>query len=251
MTWSIVAYDEATNGLGVAVASKFFAVGAYCPYMKAGAGAVSTQSLINPLLGSWSLGLLSAGLPAPETIDAVIAADHGRDTRQLHGVDCRGRAAAFTGTDSVDWAGHRLDQGVSVAGNMLVGPAVVEDCLATYLAHAGLPFAERLLRALHAGDLAGGDKRGRQGAALRVLGSEDYPQLDLRVDDHADPLGELWRLYDVAHERSLVRVALMPTRADPLGLHRFEDLEAAISDRLGEQETRDLSEFLKRPEKPE
>lgn len=248
MTWSIVAYDESTGALGVAVASKFFAVGAYCPYMKAGTGAVSTQSLVNPLLGSWSIQLLEAGMPAPETVDAVIAADHGRNTRQLHAVDSQGRAAAFTGTDCVDWAGHRLGQHVSVAGNMLAGPEVVEVTLSTYLGHSKLPLAERLLRAMHAGDQAGGDKRGRQGAALRIVDTEDYPHLDLRVDDHSDPIGELWRLYEVAHERFLVRVSLMPTRSDPVGLHRFDDLEAAMSDRLDKQKRPDFSKFWKKSE---
>jgi uncharacterized Ntn-hydrolase superfamily protein len=248
MTWSIVAYDEPTGALGVAVASKFFAVGAYCPYMRAGTGAVSTQSLVNPLLGSWSIRLLEAGMPAPETVDAVIAADPGRDTRQLHAVDIQGRAAAFTGTDCVDWAGHRLGHHVSVAGNMLVGPEVVEATLSTYLANAKLPLAERFLRAMHAGDQVGGDKRGRQGAALRIVDTEEYPQLDLRVDDHTDPIGELWRLYEVAHERFLVRVSLMPTRSDPVGLHRFDDMEVEMSERLANLERPDFSKFWKKSE---
>ena len=250
MTWSIVAKDPASRAFGIAVASKFFAVGAMCPYMRSGAGAVSSQSLVNPYLGVWGIRLLESAVPAPAAIDALVAADPGHATRQLHAVDRQGRTGVYTGSDCVPWAGHRTDEAVSVAGNMLVGPAVVEDTLATYLEHADKPFAERLLRAMDAGERAGGDKRGRQGAALRIVSTEEYPDVDLRVDDHADAVAELWRLYEVAHERFLERVKLMPTRTDPAGIYRFEELNPELERRLAMQDMPDFSEFWKNPVRP-
>lgn len=250
MTWSIVARDSRSNAVGIAVASKFFAVGAICPYMRSGAGAMSSQSLVNPYLGVWGVRLLENGASAPAAMNALVAADPGHATRQLHAVDWHGRTGAYTGADCVPWAGHRSGEGVSVAGNMLAGPSVVEDTLATYLAHEDKPFAERLLRAMDAGERAGGDKRGRQGAALRIVSTEEYPDLDLRVDDHADPVAELWRLYEVAHERFLERVKLIPTRADPVGIHRFEELEPELERRLASRSLPDFSEFWKKPVRP-
>ena len=250
MTWSIVAKDPSSDAFGIAVASCFFAVGAMCPYMRSGAGAVSSQSLVNPYLGVWGLRLLESAVPAPAAIDALVAADPGHATRQLHAVDRQGRTGVYTGSDCVPWAGHRTDEAVSVAGNMLAGPAVVEDTLATYLEHSDKPFAERLLRAMDAGERAGGDKRGRQGAALRIVGTEVYPDLDLRVDHHADAVAELWRLYEVAHERFTERVKLMPTRTDPAGIYRFEELNPELERRLAMQEKPDFSEFWKNPVRP-
>jgi len=232
MTWSIVALDRDSGQLGVAVASRFFAVGAVCPHILPRVGAVSTQSLVNPYLGVQSVELMRTGVPAPAAIEAVVQADEVRLMRQLHGVDASGRAHAWTGPESVSWAGHRVGSAVSVAGNMLAGPEVVDATLAAWEEHAGVPFAERLLRALTAGELAGGDKRGRQGAALRVHGDEDYALVDLRVDDHHNPLAELWRLYQVAHERALARAELMPTRADPVGIRSYAEMDAAIAERL-------------------
>ena len=186
-------------------------------------------------------------MPAPTAIDALVSGDAGHATRQLHAVDRHARTGAYTGADCVPWAGHRADAGVSVAGNMLAGAAVVEDTLATYLAHPDKPFAERLLRAMDAGERAGGDKRGRQGAALRIVSTEEYPDLDLRVDDHADAVAELWRLYEVAHERFTERVKLMPTRTDPAGMHRFEELDPELERCLAAQDLPDFSEFWKNP----
>ena len=232
MTWSIVALDRISGQLGVAVASRFFAVGAVCPYIRPGIGAVSTQSMVSPYLGDQSLDLMRTGVSASAAIDAVIRADEGRLTRQLHGVDAKGRAHAWTGPESVPWAGHQVGPQVSVAGNMLAGAKVVDATMAAWNAHDGVPFAERLLRALTAGELAGGDKRGRQGAALKVYGREDYALLDLRVDDHRNPLAELWRLYQVAHERSLARTELMPRRDDLTGIWRFAEMDVALEEKL-------------------
>lgn len=243
MTWSIVARDRTSGAYGVAVASKFFAVGAVCPYLASGGGALSTQSLVNPLLGVRGLRLLQARVPAAVVVEALIRADGGRAVRQLHAVDRGGAAAAYTGEACVEWAGHRTDDDVSVAGNMLVGAAVVEETFRAFKAHSDRPFAERLLRALHAGDQAGGDKRGRQAAALVTVAGEPYRDLDIRVDDHADPIGELWRLYVSAHDRFMARRQFFPTEADPLGIHDFEQLDAAIEARLAEMPRPDFVAF--------
>src|SRR4051812_21724946 len=165
MTWSIVARD--TDGsLGVAVASRFFAVGALCPHARSGAGALSTQALINPTYARPGLDLLSQGIPAAEVLRVLLAADAGRESRQLHAVDSEGRTAAHTGSSCIDWCGHRAGIGYSMAGNMLAGPQVVAACADTFERESALPLAERLLAALAAGEAAGGDKRGKQAAAL-------------------------------------------------------------------------------------
>ena len=167
MTWSIVARDE--NGhFGVAVASKFFAVGALCPYAQSGVGALATQALVNPLLAAPALaGMAEQRLPAELLVD-LLAADAGSAHRQCHMIDALGRGAAHTGAECIDWCGHTLRDGFSVAGNMLAGPQVIQATADSYAAHAALPFAERLLTALAAGEAAGGDKRGKQAAALLV-----------------------------------------------------------------------------------
>lgn len=202
MTYSIVARDPATGHLGVAVASRFFAVGALVPHIGVEA-AVATQAFINPLWGVEGLDALNAGGSATEVIADLAARDLYQAQRQAHMIDAQGRAAAHTGTDCIDWAGHALAEGVSVAGNMLTGPEVVSDTLACYLDNAALPFAERLLTAMEAGEAAGGDKRGKQAAALRIHRGERFAWIDLRADDHADPLAELRRLLAVAGERYL------------------------------------------------
>ena len=247
MTWSIVARDEATGAFGIAVASRAFAVGAICPHLRAGAGAVCTQSQTNPYHGIRGVRLLESGLPAPQAIEALVAVDSGRAVRQVHAIDRHGRNTAYTGAECIDWAGHRIGDGVSVAGNMLSGPAVLDATLSTYFRHPDRPFAERLLRAMDAGDLAGGDKRGRQSAAIKVVSTEDYADLDLRADDNPDPMRELWRLYQIAHERFLLRRPFMSTRADPAGLYDFEALDAAIAEYTVSQSAPDFSEFWQRP----
>jgi uncharacterized Ntn-hydrolase superfamily protein len=218
MTWSIVAKDALTGAFGVAVTTKFFAVGALCPYGSGAIGALATQALVNPLYGSDGLRLLSEGRSAEEIVAILTAGDPGRAVRQLHVVDRDGRTAAHTGAECVDWCGHLTSNGVSVAGNMLAGPSVIEATLDTYNAHSTLPFADRLLASLDAGQAEGGDKRGKQSAALKIWNSEPYPVLDLRVDDHPEPLGELRRLYGVAHERFLAFIEAMATRANPGGI---------------------------------
>jgi uncharacterized Ntn-hydrolase superfamily protein len=217
MTWSIVARDQ-DGSFGVAVASKFFAVGAVCPFARSAVGALSTQALVNPLYGLRALDLLAKGIAPADVLTALVAPDPGRDQRQVHLVDALGRAAAHTGPFCIDWAGHVVGERFSVAGNMLAGPAVVEETAAAYAREKERPFAERLIAALAAGETAGGDKRGKQAAALLVCTTEDYPMLDLRVDDHEEPLVELRRLYEKSLERFQPFLACMPSRARPAGV---------------------------------
>jgi uncharacterized Ntn-hydrolase superfamily protein len=227
MTWSIVARDD-RGAFGVAVASRFFAVGALCPYARAGAGAVATQALVNPAFGPAGLDLLLEGLAPASVVARLVAGDDGRDVRQLQVIGASGRGAAYTGSRCVDWCGHLIDDDFGVAGNMLVGPRVIEDTADAFRGNAHRPLAERLLAAMDAGEAAGGDKRGRQAAALRIVTTEAYPALDLRVDDHAEPLTELRRLYDKSLERFQPFVACLPSRANPAGIIDRDVIEREI-----------------------
>lgn len=227
MTWSIIARDPATGAFGVAVATKFFAVGALCPHASS-AGALATQALVNPTFGPRGLRMLAEGKQPVQTMAALITSDDGRDHRQLHLIG-RDDGAAYTGAACIDWCGHKVAAGHSVAGNMLAGPRVIEDTSAAYAANAKLPFARRLIAALNAGETAGGDKRGKQSAALIVHGEEEWPLLDLRVDDHADPLAELARLERVSRERFVHFRQFLPTRANPSGVFDRATIEAGIA----------------------
>jgi uncharacterized Ntn-hydrolase superfamily protein len=234
MTWSIIALDPETGFHGIAIATRFFAVGAVCPYTAAGAGAISTQALVNPTLGPRGLALLRDGVPAPTVLDMLVRPDEGRAQRQVHLLDRDGRNAAHTGDHCIDWAGHVVADGVSVAGNMLAGEGVVAETLATYQASAALPFVERLLTAMNAGEAAGGDKRGKQSAALMIQGPEPYRRLDLRVDDHPDPLAELRRLYGVARERFVPYSYAFPTAERPWGILDRDVIERLVERHAGE-----------------
>lgn len=228
MTWSIVARDPATGAFGVAVATKFFAVGALCPHASPH-GALATQALVNPTFGPRGLRLLAEGIGAPHVVAALVEADEGRESRQLHVMDKRGLIAAYTGKGCVEWCGHKIASDHSVAGNMLAGPRVIEDTSAAYAANARLPFPRRLIAALMAGEAAGGDKRGKQSAALVICGEEEWPLLSLRVDDHADPLPELARLERVSRERFVHFRQFLPTRANPSGIFDRAKIEAGIA----------------------
>jgi uncharacterized Ntn-hydrolase superfamily protein len=240
MTWSIVAKDEATGRFGIAVASKFFAVGAVVPHIAPGIGAVATQAMVNSFFGLEGLALLREGLAAAEVVARLVAGDAGRDHRQLHVVDAAGRAAAHTGAACVDWCGHRIGASFSVAGNMLAGPQVVDAAFETYAAGAALPFPRRLVRALKAGEDVGGDKRGKQSAGLLVFGDELWAELDIRVDDHPEPIDELLRLEAVSRERYVHFRKVAPRRADRVGETDWQVIDATISDsiRRAEEEER-------------
>jgi uncharacterized Ntn-hydrolase superfamily protein len=226
MTWSIVAHDPASGAFAVAVTTRAFAVGASCPYVRAGVGAVSTQSITNRYLGPAVLDGMARGLSPAAAIEGALAGDEGKGLRQLHAVDRHGRSAAFTGANCVEWCGEIASQGVSVAGNMLSGPAVVADSHAAFLAHGALPLPERLLAALDAGEAAGGDRRGRQSAGMVLVTTEDFPDLSLRVDDHADPLAELRRLYGIWQRERAPMLPDQPSKARPAGLIDMDAIEA-------------------------
>ena len=228
MTWSILARD-AQGRFGLAIASRFFAVGALCLHSQCGVGALATQALMNPLYGPAGLALLGAGHSAAEVVAALTAGDAGREHRQLHLLPATGAAAAHTGAACIDWCGHQLFDDFSVAGNMLAGPRVLAATTEAYLSAAGLPLAERLLAAMAAGEAAGGDKRGKQAAALRIQADEGYLQLDLRVDDHAEPITELQRLYQVSLQRSQPFMACLAGRHDPVGLTDRDQIETRIA----------------------
>ncbi|HEX7271056.1 MAG TPA: DUF1028 domain-containing protein [Casimicrobiaceae bacterium] len=227
MTWSIVARD-ASGALGVIVASRFFAVGALCPHVHSGVGALCTQALVNPLYGLRGLTRLAQGLPAADVVRSLVEPDAGREHRQIHLVDAEGNSAAHTGVECIEWCGQIAGEGYSIAGNMLAGPQVIEDTAQVYDAGRDLPFAERLMAAMQAGEAAGGDKRGKQSVALLICTTEAYPFLDLRVDDHAEPLVELRRLYVKSLERFQPFVSCLPSRARPAGITDRATIESEV-----------------------
>jgi uncharacterized Ntn-hydrolase superfamily protein len=198
-TYSIVACDLERRELGVAVQSKFLAVGSLVPWAEADVGAIATQAWMNPAFGPDGLALLRDGLDAEATLEQLVAGDPGRERRQVGIVDAHGRAAAYTGSGCLDWAGSRIGAGYAVQGNILVSDATVDAMAAAYEGAAGSPLAGRLLAALASGQDAGGDKRGQQAAALLVVakgrgyGGCDLV-VDLRIDDDERPVDELARL---------------------------------------------------------
>jgi len=229
MTWSIIARDQSTGRLGIAVASRFFAVGALVPHVRSGIGAIATQALVNSFYGTVGLRLLEEGRSAPDVVSAVITADPGREHRQVHAMDFNGHIAAHTGKDCVAWCGQRAGENISVAGNMLAGAGVLEATAETYEHSAALSFPRRLITAMRAGEGAGGDKRGRQSAALVICGEQEWPDLDLRVDDHLDPLAELERLEKVSRELFVPFMRLVPNRHDRVGLIDRKAIESEIA----------------------
>ena len=210
MTFSIVAFDAANGDLGVAVASKFPCVGAVVPWARAGVGAVATQSWANTDFGPDGLRLMSSGLPAAAALDAVLEPDGDREERQVGFVDTQGGVASFTGANCMDWAGGRTGDVFAAQGNILASGDVV-DALAETFVHTEGDLCDRLLAALLAGDAAGGDRRGKQSAALFVVregggyeGRNDR-YIDLRVDDHPDAPNELARVFTIWDTTMLIR----------------------------------------------
>ncbi|GLZ42289.1 DUF1028 domain-containing protein [Actinokineospora sp. NBRC 105648] len=217
MTFSVVGRCPRTGHLGTAITSAVPAVGAHCCFLAAGVGAVVTQSWVNPYLGLDGLDLLRRGASATETVTALVGVDPGAARRQLAVVDSLGGAVNHTGMGNTAWAGARTGPGWVVQGNMLTGAETVDAMAEAYQRHATDPLDERLLAALAAGQRAGGDRRGRQSAALVIHGHEAYPALDLRVDEHTDPVTELHRVHAVALRQLVPYIEMMPTRANPLG----------------------------------
>lgn len=215
-TFSISARCVRTGMLGVAVSTAVPGVGGICPFVQPGLGAVATQSWVNPYLGIDGLALLAQGMTAQETLDKLLADDPGRDVRQLGIVDGAGRSAAWTGPQCTAWFGHITGPDFSVQGNMLVGERTIQAMAEAFTGSHALPLPERLVGVLEAGQAAGGDKRGRQSAALLVHDKEEYPYASLRVDDHPYPVAELRRVFEVARHQLLPFMEGMPTRENPV-----------------------------------
>jgi len=204
MTFSIVAYDPEAEAWGVAVASKFLAAAAVVSWAQAGAGAVATQAFAKVSFGRDGLALMAQGLSVEETLARLLAADPEAEHRQVGLVDAQGGAAAHTGAECFDYAGHYVGEGFTCQGNILVGRHVIEAMAEAYQNTSGA-LADRLMAALYAGDRAGGDKRGRQSAGILVVkagggyGGDNDRMLDLRVDDHDDPVVRLRELVEMHH----------------------------------------------------
>ena len=227
MTWSIVVHDPNTNAFAVAVATKAFAVGASCPFVRSGVGAVSTQSMTNRYLGPAVLDGMARGLPPAAAIEGALAGDEGKGLRQVHAVDRYGRTAAWTGHNCVAWCGNVAADGIGIAGNMLTGEPTIAETLSAWKANGHVSLTERLMLSMEAGEKAGGDRRGRQSAAMLMTTTEDFPDLNLRVDDHAEPLAELRRLLGIWRLEGVPRLGAAPCKANPSGLTDLDAIEAS------------------------
>lgn len=240
MTFSLIARDPETGYLGIAVASRFFAVGAVIPFITP-FGAISTQALVNPQWGVEGVKLLEKGEAPDAVLTQLKARDNGHSQRQVHVMSKTGTSARYTGAQCIDWAGHKSAQNISLAGNMLAGANVLEDMLACYRDHADRPFAERMLGAMEAGEAAGGDKRGRQSASLTIHRGEAFPWIDLRCDDHSEPLAEIRRLLDVASERYLHFTEMMGNSTNFSGHADRSKIDAAIKQAAEERKAQNKS----------
>lgn len=228
MTWSILVRDPATGALGAAVASRFFAVGGLCIHVEGGVAALATQALVNPMYAVHAMPRLRDGEGAQAVLRSLVEPDPLHAQRQFHILDARGEIAQHSGPDCITWAGHEAGQDISVAGNMLAGPQVVQATLEGYLAAKG-SMAERLLSAMEAGEAVGGDKRGKQSAGLKICIRDPYPDLDIRSDDHPDPLADLRRLHRISLERYAVFRRFLAGRDSPWGERDRAVIEAAIA----------------------
>ncbi len=208
-TFSIVAFDTETGDLGIAVQSRFFAVGSVVPWAKAGVGAIASQAYGNTTFGPGGLELLESGMGVEEVLTTLLDDDPDRERRQVGIVDARGEAAAFTGKECMSWAGHESGAGFSAQGNILVSGETVEAMARAFRDTEGI-LGERLLSAIEAGQAAGGDSRGVQSAAILIVregggyGGYNDVYCDLRVDDHEDPIGELRRIFNMWKEHALI-----------------------------------------------
>ena len=228
MTWSIIHRERDTGRIAIAVATKFFAVGARVPYVAPQKGAVCTQALLNPLYGPAGLRLIRDGVGAADVVRILTAGDAGREHRQIHVLDADGRFAAHTGADCIPWCGHWIGDDFSVAGNMLAGPQVVAETARFFRENGSAALPRRLIGALKAGEKVGGDIRGKQSAALVIYNDQDYSELDLRVDDHVEPLLELARLEAASREHWTTFRDFLPTRENPAGIFDRAKIMAAV-----------------------
>jgi uncharacterized Ntn-hydrolase superfamily protein len=211
-TFSIVGRCERTGRLGVAVSSAVPAVGSMCPYLEAGVGAISTQSWVNPYLAIELLDALRTGGAAQQALDAALAKDPDAALRQIGLIGSHGSGVAWTGPGCTAWRGHLIGDDHAIQGNMLVGEPTLAAMRAAWQRDPAADLAERLMAALEAGDRAGGDFRGKQSAALKIVGDEAYACVDLRVDEHHEPVTELRRVLEVARVQLFPFVDGMPRR---------------------------------------
>ena len=232
MTWSIIARDARTGELAIAVATKFFAVGSRVPYLSAGVGGLATQALTNPLYGRRGLALLEAGVPAEDVVRLLTSADRGQASRQLHAIDSEGRFAAHTGQRLCRLGGPSCRPRLLLCRKHARGAACRRRYGASFERNASLPMARRLIEAMKAGEAAGGDKRGKQSACLVIVSTEEYSDLDLRVDDHCDPLAELARLEAVSRERWVHYRRFLPRKQDPAGELDRDVINAGIEEAI-------------------
>ena len=233
-TFSIVGRCPRTNMLGVGVASKYLAVGAVCSHTEAGVGAIATQAYGNPYLGIDGLALLSQGMGAQETLERLLDKDPGHEKRQVIIINRQGETAVFSGALTTPWTGHGQGDNCAVAGNILAGPEVIRSMVEAFEESLQEELAERLLRALEAGQQAGGDRRGKQAAHLQVVHQEAWKYVDLRVDEHAEPIVELRRIFEIAKTALFPFRKLYPTRSKPgidWDLGEYERLSAALHGR--------------------
>lgn len=215
-TFSIAAHCPRSGMVGIAVSTAVPAVGDVCAFVAPNVGAIATQSWVNPYFGIDGLGMLRGGASAEHTLDSLLRSDEGKALRQLGVVDVNGGVAAFTGEDCTEWCGHEIGDGFTVQGNMLKGPETISEMAGVARESANLDFPERLMRTLEAGQAAGGDKRGKQSAYMRVFHNEEYPYLSIGVDDHPEPVTELRRILEVAKAQFVPFLEGMPTRDEPL-----------------------------------
>lgn len=222
-TFSIIARCEKTNQFGIAISTAIPGVGGLCSYARTGVGAIASQSFVNPYIGINGLNYLEEGLSAEQVLERVLAEDPVPELRQVSIVDKKGGAVAFTGDKCDTWNGHITADNVAIAGNMLIGEETLQAMKQTFDETSEESLADRLLQALEAGQAAGGDKRGKQSAALLIVDQEDYPLIDLRVDEHPDPVTELRRVYTIAQKQLFPMTASMPTKEHPGGTFNIEE----------------------------
>jgi uncharacterized Ntn-hydrolase superfamily protein len=234
MTWSIIARDEATGRVGIIAAAAWLACGAHMGHISTGVGAIASQGLLNPFYRPQGLALLKAGASAEDAVRLLIAADEGHEHRQLHVMDAHRQFAAHTGEACAPWCGHEIHSGLSVAGEGLAGAEVIAATIKSYADGSSIPFARRLIGAMQAGEAAGGNERGKKSAALLIHDREEYALLDLRVDDHPDPLAELLRLESVARDRWLHFRRTLPSEARPSGVIDAARIEEEIATSIAE-----------------
>ena len=221
-TFSITARCQRTGEVGIAVATKFIAVGGLCSFAMKNVGAIASQAFINPYLGIWGLEHLAKGHSAQETLEFLKSKDEGIEFRQLGIIDSHGGSAAFTGEFSDVWHGHLTGPNYALAGNRLVGIETLEAMKESFESDDMLPLGQRLLLALSAGEAAGGDKSGHQSAAVKVYGASDFPVLDLRVDEHPDPVAELRRIYEIAEGVLMPLIDSLPIPNAEAGTFTFQ-----------------------------